>query len=194
MARVEIRTENQVKRNHQLNEFVLSLKDYDLALLSKRPNTKSWSVLEVIEHMNIAHEAYREKIDTALKKLENSSHSQELIKASAIPSFLIKRFPPKKGKIKFKMKTFKRFQPVFDSEKITSAEAEEIFAKFQKSIEHIANTLALYPSKKVTDIKFPSAIGVTVKFNVAEACEFVICHNERHVQQIVNTLKKLRNA
>lgn len=194
MGKVIIEVESLVSRNKKLAKTIESLRSENHEFLSKRPKPKSWCTLEVIEHMNIAHKAYESKIDLALSHLTDSESKSTQITASRIPSYLIKRFPPKDGKVKMKMKTFKKFKPVFNPNEITESETNSIFDRFQASIEHINSALKKYPSKKVEEIKFPSAIGSIVKFNVAEACEFVICHNERHVQQIINTLKKVKPA
>lgn len=194
MARVIINRNNQLKRNQELLTQVNSVKELDLTVLTKRPKAKSWCVLEVIEHMNIAHEAYANKIDTALSKLSESSTEKLTTKATRTPSYLIKNFPPKDGVIKMKMKTFSKFKPVFDPSIIDGEGAKKIFDKFEAGITHIENALTKYSSKNVEELKFASAIGPIVKFNVAEACEFVICHNERHVQQIINTLKKVNST
>ena len=194
MGRVIIEVNNLKFRNKKLAEAIETFKLEDNSVLSKRPRPKSWCVLEVIEHMNIAHKVYEAKIDLALSNLSNSTNESSQIRAAAIPSFLIKRFPPKEGKIKMKMKTFDKFKPVFNPENISESEIKSIFDRFEAGINHINFALQKYPQKNVTEIKFPSAIGSLVKFNVAEACEFVICHNERHVQQIINTLKKVKSA
>ena len=89
------------------------------------------------------------------------------------------------------MKTMSVFQPVMNVDQLKEKEVKAILDSFEARLNQINDWVLKYPEKDVSSIKFTSAIGALVKFNVAEACEFIICHNERHMQQINNTLEKL---
>jgi len=190
MAKARIKSNEQLDRIQAMREKCDYFKNQDFSDLTKSTKAKSWSAIEAFEHMVIAHKAYEDKIDNCLKELQSSTVDINEITARSIPSYLIKRFPPKEGKIKFKMKTFKRFQPIFNIDDISQEQIELTFSNFEKSLEHLESAVKSYPSKKVESIRFNSAIGATVKFNIAEACEFVICHNERHLLQAENALGK----
>ncbi len=190
MAKARINSKEQLERIQIMRAKSDFLKKQSFADLTKTPNPKSWSAIEAIEHMVIAHKAYEDKIDNCLKELGASNQDINEVTARSIPSYLIKRFPPKEGKIKFKMKTFKRFYPIFNIKNIGQDQIDLTLSNFEKSLDHLESAVKLYPSKNVESIKFNSAIGATVKFNVAEACEFVICHNERHLLQAENVLGK----
>ncbi len=191
MSRVKISAPQQIERIQQMNQHLDDLLSSS-AQLNLRPRPKSWSIIEVIEHMNIAHHFYIEKIDSHLKMAPPSTNQTDHT-AHAMPSFLMKRFPPKDGKIKFKMKTFKRFTPVFDLENISENKIQTVIKDFRSSLEHLEKAIQEYTSKITEQKRFASAVGAWVKFNVPEAIEFIICHNERHWQQIWNTQKDLAN-
>lgn len=190
MGRYTIKPENQLQRLNEMQSEIGIYKKLSRAVLTKKPGEKAWSIIEVVEHMVRSHHDYIEKIDMALNQLDDTP-LQDNIKTRRMPSFLIKRFPPKDGKIQFKMKTMKRFQPVFEVNDMTQKEIENVFDSFDRSIVHLNNSVKNYRQKNVKSLIFNSAVGSWVKFNVAEACEFIICHNERHLQQIKNTLKKV---
>jgi hypothetical protein len=192
MARAKIIPQNQLERINRIRIEVVFFKEQDKNALTKRPRAKGWSIIEVFEHMVIASKAYEDKIDNCLLKLNASPNKTEEIKARAIPSFLIKRFPPKENKIRFKMKTFKKFQPMFSSTELSDEEIKSTFDNFILSLDHLEKAIKRYPTKSITDISFNSAIGATVRFNVAEACEFILCHNERHLLQASNTLRSIQ--
>ncbi|MFT4602444.1 MAG: hypothetical protein ACI857_002630 [Arenicella sp.] len=191
MARALINPFIQKERLQQLREDFDYFKSLDWETLTKRPSPKSWSVIEVFEHMVISHKAYESKMDKCMTQLTEAKTENSEISARMMPSFLINRFPPKEGKVKFKMKTFKKFVPMFDQNAITEKLVSNTFINFEKSIVHLENAVKHYPAKDIKSISFNSAIGALVRFNIAEAAEFVLCHNERHILQAKNTFDKI---
>jgi hypothetical protein len=110
MANIVLSVQDQLKRLNLLKQQSKDLASTAIETLKRRPDEKSWSVIEVVEHMVLGHQPYRSKIDAAVNKLKASEDVQDQIKSRNLPSFLIKRFPPKDGKIRFKMKTMKPVQ------------------------------------------------------------------------------------
>lgn len=191
--RVIIKPEFQIQRINTLSAKLEELKSLPFVQLITRPNATSWSPVEVLLHMVVAHNAYQEKVTPLLQKATHGTGLNEL-KTSAIPSFLIKRFPPKEGIIRFKMKTMKKFNPMLDSETLDESELSELFVEMEHILNELKDWVNTYRTKNVSMKKFNSAIGATVRFNVPEACEFILCHNERHFQQITNALVISRSS
>ncbi|MFT5860457.1 MAG: hypothetical protein ACI865_002570 [Flavobacteriaceae bacterium] len=188
MARVQIYPEQEIARINHLFSRLENYRDVNHDLLIRRSTERSWSVIEVVKHMVLAHNAYCEKIETTVVKLGDIEGTCDSVKANFLPSSLIKRFPPKDKKINFKMKTMKGFQPVFEAEDFNKVDSNELFDEFAKTLSQLKGWVEIYRMKNVTSIRFNSAIGAIVKFNSAEACEFILCHCERHFQQIDNVL------
>lgn len=192
MARVIINTSDLLERIEKMRTDMQKFQELDPELLKKRPAEKKWSVMEVIEHMNLGHKPYKEKIEDTFPKLPESTSMVDNVKAGGMASYLMKRFPPAaEGKIRFKMKTFGPFHPVLELDKLNGEKSSEIFKSFYDSLDHLKSAIERFQKKEVKAKKFNSAVGAWVRFNIAEAIQFVICHNERHMQQIRNTLVKL---
>lgn len=179
----------QIQRINTLENKLEQIQLRALEELTRRPNPKSWSPIEVAKHMIIAQEAYRSKLNAALSVTKTGETLNEF-KASAIPSFLIKRFPPSGNQIKHKMKTMKKFQPVLEVSKLTTEEVQKILADLSASLKELKSWIDEYRIRPVSMKKFNSAIGPVVRFNIPEACEFILCHNERHFLQLENALAK----
>ncbi|MEO9531620.1 MAG: hypothetical protein ABJG68_12645 [Crocinitomicaceae bacterium] len=185
--RVKIQSEKQIQRINELINALGELKTIPEDNFIKAPTEKSWSGQEVIKHMSIAHKAYQSKIENALKIDDKVSEVGEL-ECSIIPSFLIKRFPPIEGKVKFKMKTTKQFKPVaIDS----SESVSDSIIELENCLLELKAWVIHFRTNKVSLLKFNSAVGALVRFNIPEACEFILCHNERHFLQLKNTLEKV---
>jgi hypothetical protein len=185
--RAVIQSSKQLERIQVLSNRLRELRSLPVATLTKRPSAKKWSVLEVIKHMEIAHDAYRDKVRKVINNSELSGKGIVTLTCSAIPSFLIKRFPPQNKKIRFKMKTAGKFKPMLNG----GEDAKIIFEAFEMTLKDLEGWVKQYQVKGVSPEKFNSAVGPLVRFNVPEAVEFILCHNERHFQQIENTLKAL---
>ncbi|MDG1331814.1 MAG: hypothetical protein P8P74_05765 [Crocinitomicaceae bacterium] len=186
--RVQIKPTHQIQRINSLLNQLDELNKINPEAFMKRPHQKVWSGAEVLKHMIMAHAAYAAKIDGALGKLNSVKDEVEALPTRAIPSFLIKRFPPKEGEIRFKMKTTKSFKPVLEVDKLSKEHVQELLDKMKETLHQLSGWVEQTRKKDVLPVRFNSAIGAIVKFNASEACEFILCHNERHFQQVKNTI------
>lgn len=184
---IYIKPEFQIQRINHLENRLNSWDSLSPDEWRHRPDSKSWSAIEVVQHMFLAHKVYRDKIEGALAK-EASTEVLSEYKAAAIPGFLIKRFPPNEGRIRFKMKTMKQFKPVLAIEQLNAQDIQNILSDMSDALTELKTWAERYRTQSISMKKFNSAIGATVRFNVPEACEFVLCHNERHFLQIDRAL------
>jgi len=180
---VYIKPEFQIQRINDLENRLNAWKSNATDQWKHRPDSKSWSPIEVMQHMVLAHKVYRDKVRSALN-WEVSTEIGNAIKASRIPSFLIQRFPPKDQRIRFKMKTMKQFKPILSVEHLSDQEIEQVWEEMTNSLSELKSWVEKYRNNPISMKKFNSAIGSVVRFNVPEACEFILCHNERHFLQV----------
>lgn len=190
MSRYIIQSDNQLERIKRLQARLSEMSNLDHPLLTTRPKTKKWSAVEVVQHMVLAHKVYAPKIN---KVLDSASKSEidKTYRTSFIPSYLIKSFPPKDGKVKSKMKTFKRFVPVIEN--LQNVKVEDEINALRTCLDELSSWVEKYIHQDTAGIKFNSAIGAIVRFNVPEACEFILGHNERHFHQIEEAIRILKN-
>lgn len=184
MPKLLITSENQIHRLNLIMNEVRSLRSQDLKSLTITASPKSWNIIEIIEHLNISYGHYHNKIDDALSKSPNLDGESKAFKARPWQRFVINGQRPKNGKRRWKMKTFKRFEPLFADDKLTREKVHEIFANFEKSHIQLKESILDSRFKDVSKIKFSSAIGGIVNFYLPEAFEFLLCHAERHMLQI----------
>jgi hypothetical protein len=89
------------------------------------------------------------------------------------------------------MKTFKRFLPVIND--LNSVDIEQEFKALHACLDELSSWVKEYTVKDTAGNKFNSAIGALVRFNVPEACEFILGHNERHFHQIEEAINMIEN-
>lgn len=95
--------------------------------------------------------------------------------------------PQKDGKIKWKMKTSGIFKPKRYSVEMSSASMENIFDDFERGLDRIKEVITEARVRDVKKVRFNSALGPIVRFNLVEACAFMLNHNARHFEQIYRT-------
>ncbi len=191
MTKVLIHPEDQIKRIDNMTDRLQTLKKLNTEQYIGKPHSKSWCVIEVAEHMVISYNAYRKKLARVLAELPEVEAKLVSVKARRMPSLIMKSLAPKEGKIRFKVKTLKGFEPVFSESSLQDLNAGTVLASLEETLIDLRRIITAYPTKDVKSMRFNSAIGALVKFNLAEACEFIICHNERHFQQIENILQEV---
>lgn len=157
----------------------------------QKPAPNAWCMLEVARHMTIAHNVYIPKIESAFDRLKLSNEEITSIRSTVVPSMLIKRFPPKDGKIKYRIKTSSMFEPDLDLETVTSTDIKRILNELNETLVQLRSWIEQYQKVDFQSVRFNSAIGPIVRFNIAEACEFILCHNERHFQQMENIRRSM---
>lgn len=178
----------QIQRINLLLEQLNKLKTVDAKTLLTKPNLKKWSVAETISHIIIANGVYKPKLENQLKIETKSYLIKDGIKAGWLSSFLIEKFKPKQGTIKMKMKTATMFQPQLKENQTLL----ELINELEKSLNDLKRWVDFYRTNSITLKKFNSALGPVVRFNIPEACEFLLAHTERHFFQIEKTLKFIK--
>jgi uncharacterized damage-inducible protein DinB len=159
------------------NEFLT----LDQEKLNKRPGPDKWSVLECIEHLNIADAHYLDQFDKKLKDAVQSNGNE--FKPGLFGNYFVKMIKPKEdGIIPSPMKTMKKFIPT----NLTNANTIE---KFLADQEKILNVLERSKQLDLNKIKITSAIGPIVTFKLGDALRFLIGHNERHIIQAQRVLR-----
>jgi len=89
MASLIITPEHQIQRLNVTLTKVNELRALDSSQLITAPNPKAWSVLEIIEHLNIAYQLYVAKIDTALAHLPSIENADTTFEVRWWQGFVI---------------------------------------------------------------------------------------------------------
>ena len=184
MANLQVTSEDQIQRLNNIFSKVQQLQELGLKTITESPSAKSWSIVEVIQHLNIAYAIYRPKLIAYLKEAADSESGASGFKVRPWQKMMINMQRPKGNVRKWKMKTLKRFEPVLDTSTLDEDVTKEIFAHFFEAHQHLKRCILDSRSKNVHQRTITSAIGPVVKFYLPEAFEFLICHLERHMVQI----------
>ena len=157
--------------------------------LAYKPDNKKWSILECVEHMNIATRHYvdiiQEKIPKALSQGQNPvKHYKKGVMGKIFVNLIT---PAGDQEIKSKMKTMSRFKPFKATEKGKS----QVIDEFVGLNETLLDQLSKAGDVNVNKVRIKSGIGSIIRFKLPDAFGFVVGHNQRHVIQIKELLKSM---
>lgn len=173
---IELSTQNsnKVKQLLQLSE----------TNLNSRLHTDSWSILEVIEHLNLYGHFYIPEITGRLK--ENTSQADLYFNSGLLGNYFAKSMLPKE-KLN-KMKTFK------DKDPIGSQLNKEVLTEFLDQQNQMIALLERARNLSLNKTKCAITISKWIKLKLGDTFRFIIYHHQRHIVQIEKILKNKKNS
>lgn len=164
--------ENQVE-NH-LQTAIETYQNLSDELLLKPSSSGGWSIAQCLEHLNTYGAYYLPLFEKGLA-VSQEYLSVETIKSTWLGKLSIDSMNPEKGKKKFK--AMKGHIPE------VALDAKAVVAEFINQQEQLLQILRAAKTKNIQKIKIPISIAKFLKLHLADALQFLIIHNERHIQQ-----------
>jgi len=183
MSKLILTPEDQLLRINQIVAEVKHWERLDRETLCFKPEPGKWSVLEITGHMNSAYRLYESRMDQLLPTLPDRPEGYTRFPARWLQRKLILSFRPQNGERKYKMATSGKFLPEVKAEGARPEDIRSVFDQFFRYQEHLKQTILRSREKDVSRKKINSAIGPVVRFYLPEAFDFLISHEERHLQQ-----------
>lgn len=150
-----------------------------LEKLNYRSNSKSWSILECLEHLNLYGDFYIPEIK---KRIESSKTSSQMnFKSGFLGDYFAKMMLPRL-KVN-KMKTFKVMNP------IGSKLDETTISRFISQQEELLQLLEKARTIDLSKTKTAISISKAIKLKLGDTFRVVIYHNERHIFQANKVLE-----
>ncbi len=168
-------------------EEVAVLRSFPLEVLTRAPAPNRWSVLEVIEHMNLSSGHYIRR----LGKLYHDPSSKFIMSASFTPGRWGEQAtqamrPDAAGRISWRMKTLFFFEP-----RKAKVKGMAALDEFETMLLTTKDLLEMARERGLEGPKVTSTLGPILKFKPGDAFLFPIAHQERHMLQIRNAMQDL---
>lgn len=152
----------------------------DLDALNFKPGPESWSILECLEHLNRYSRYYNPVLAKAIAQNADGAFLQS-ISYSWLGKKSLEMVRPQNNK---KHKTVKHMNP--NNSKLSRGTIEE-FLKHQEKLQTLLqNAKGTNLNKKAIPVEFFKLL----KLRIGETLEFVVTHQERHVQQALSVKKQ----
>jgi hypothetical protein len=142
----------------------------------------SWSVAQVLEHLNAYNRHYLPAIERSLVHISRDTS------AWFVPGFwgnyFTKMMMPKNVfEIKNKMKAMKGYSPT------TGLNVESVFKEFLQHQNKLLHLLDVARRRNLNSIKIPITITKLIRFKLGDTFRFLIAHEQRHMIQARNAIK-----
>lgn len=164
--------ENQVESHLQL--AIQKYQNLSVELLLKPSSSGGWSVAQCLEHLNSYGVYYLPLFEKGLATSQDDMRV-ETIKSTWLGKLAIDSMNPEKGKKKFKARKGHIPEVTLD--------ARTVVAEFINQQEQLLQILRIAKNKCIQQIKIPISIAKFLKLHLGDAIQFLIIHNERHIQQ-----------
>jgi uncharacterized damage-inducible protein DinB len=165
-----------------VNKFTTKLSDDQMKW---RPNPGIWSVGEVLAHLNeyavYYHPTFLRKIETTRFTSTKEDFLSSPLGRSAWKSMKLGNA----RNVKRKFKAPKGQNPTLDPTLVNGNE-RNTFLGHQDEMTQIIGRAQTVNLRRV---KIPISISKIVRLRLGDALLFVVYHNQRHVQQIINLVK-----
>lgn len=145
-----------------------------------RPSASGgWSVAECMWHLNSYGHYYLPALEKGLSAAENCTTEQQF-ESGWLGKYFTQLMEPKAGMKK--MGAFKNHQP----RPIVNPYSE--VAEFIKQQETLLQLLRTARYKNLNHVRIPVSIMPWVKLKAGDVLQFLIAHNERHLQQAMRNV------
>jgi len=160
------------------------LKGADPVKLSYAPAEGSWSVAQVLEHLNMYNRYYLPAIERSMVHITKDTN------AWFVPGFwgnyFTKMMMPKNVyEIKNKMKSLKSYSPT------KGVNVEAVFSEFMQHQQKLLQLLEVSRRRNLNTIHVPISITKLIKFRLGDTFRFIIAHEQRHMIQARNAIKAI---
>ena len=183
---MEVNYEKMLQDSNRIKNYIKGdIANLDEPVLTKKPNPKKWSALEVVEHLNKVYDVYLDNFTKAINDARDLSENESPnMRRTILGRLSISINRPKGSKRRFKMKTFDFFRPA-----VPPDQTNEVIDSFLNKKETFNDLIKKARTKDLRNVKVPTALGEKVKFYVPECFEFLLAHEERHMIQIAEAIE-----
>lgn len=164
--------ENQVESH--LQQAIQNYQNLSDEILLKPSSSGGWSIAQCLEHLNTYGDYYLPLFEKGLATSQDNL-TAETLKSTWLGKLAIDSMNPEKGKKKFN--AMKGHIPE------AALDAKGVVAEFINQQEQLLQILRMAKNKRIQPIKIPISIAKFLKLNLGDAMQFLIIHNERHIQQ-----------
>jgi uncharacterized damage-inducible protein DinB len=169
--------ESQVER--QLSEVIGTFQNRTEVFLNQRAPEGGWSIAQCLEHLNSYGRYYLPLIQQGLHE-RTETDATLTFTSTWLGSYMTRIMDPQTGRKKYQ--AFKAHIPA------SSLEAHQVVAAFIDQQEILLTCLSLSRKADLNAIRLPLSISRWVKLRLGDVLQFLIAHQERHLQQAKRNL------
>lgn len=156
-----------------LEKGIKQYQNLDEASLNFSASKESWSIAEVLSHLNSYGNYYLPKMEAVL--LQPHNLSSRAYTPSWLGTYFVNMMDANRGNKRYK--SAKQHQPI-----VSDVYVE--VANFINQQERMLNCLKAFETVDINKTRIAISIAKFIKLNLGDLLSFLVTHTERHVLQI----------
>jgi hypothetical protein len=158
------------------------LQQADPVKLGYTSNEGSWSVSQILEHMNLYNRHYLPLIERSMVHITRDTSAWFL--PGFWGNYFTKMMMPKNVfEVKNKMRTSRHYSP----EK--SVNVESVFSEFFQHQNKLLQLLEVARRRNLNTLRIPVSMNRLIRLKLGDAFRFLVAHEQRHMIQARNAVK-----
>ena len=150
-----------------------------------KPNEKSWSVAQCLAHINAYYSFYLPDFSERIKNTRFRTPGEYFVSSPLGTGSILMVKLGKLKNVKRRLKAVKDYNPLVNKTLKTEGAVQD-FLDYQNQMQKVLADAHFINIRKA---KCSLAITQVVKLRLGDSFQFVVYHNERHIEQAKNVLK-----
>jgi hypothetical protein len=168
-----------------------TLLDLPTERLLKQPAPDRWSVMEVVQHMNLSSGHYYRLLQRLYANENNGLRFRSTFTPGLLGQYSVNAMTPKpNGDIPMRMRTLRMFDPARTAP-LNADDALAPLLRFREMLQGFLGLLERARTRGLEGEKVTSTLGPIIRFKAGDAFRFPIAHQERHFLQIERVLQQV---
>jgi len=151
-------------------------------ICSKKPDSETWSISEILDHINFVDGLYIDLISNKFQQKDYKPTGRKKFKHRFWVRLTCKFFEPP-YKIKFKVPG--------DNETNADLPIDEVFRSYKEKREQLIELAEKGRGLALDEITVKSPLSDMLKLRISEALSFLACHQRRHLWQAEQVLEQV---
>lgn len=151
-----------------------------------QPALGSWSIAQVLEHLNSYNRYYLQQIE---KAMATKSQPNSVFKPGWLGNYFTNMMKPESSS-----KVGKTYTAPKDHTPVSNLNAEQVLSEIEAGMETLLKLLQKAGHADIAHLRVPISISKFIKLKLGDTFRFLIAHQQRHFVQVANTVATLTEA
>jgi integrase len=173
------------QRTREQLDYLKKLESFSAEVLNHKPDEKSWSALECLEHLNILGAIYLKGFRQKTK--DGTPRQDDTYKTGWLGQYAARIIRPKEdGSLPYKMKALP-----FMTASASELDKEAVLRIQKEQLEAFLDIIGAAHQVDLGKNRVATSLGSWLKFKLGDAMRFYFNHQERHYVQMERTINQV---
>lgn len=171
--------EGRIERH--LQAITGRLQNLDERTLLQPAANGGWSIAQCLEHLNSYARYYLPAIESGLSRARLDHPLTGTVKGTWLGAYFIRSMEPGSNTKKYKAPK--------DHTPVRGLDAVKVMSEFIAQQEHLLELIRKARQADLDAVRIPISISRWIKLRLGDVFQFLVAHDERHIQQALRQLQ-----